>query len=128
LLKNSKVAFRKTDDPAEVAAEYLERGEIVGWFQGRMEFGARALGNRSILANPVFPGMKDKVNGEVKYRESWRPFCPSLIEEALESYIVNPNEASYMTIAYHASQSLEGPCPSVVHVDDNPPSIGKVAY
>lgn len=73
-LTNCKVEFEKTDDPAREYASLIEQGKIVAWFQDRMEFGPRALGNLSILANPVSPGIKDKVNAEAKFRESWRPF------------------------------------------------------
>ncbi len=116
-LKNCKVPFVRLDDPAAEAARLLAQGNIVAWFQGRMEFGARALGNRSILANPVIPAMRDKVNNEVKYRESWRPFCPSMTDTAADRYIDGVNEASTMTVAYHMRDSQKVKLPSIVHVD-----------
>ena len=116
-LTNCKVEFQETDDPAREAANLIEQGKIVAWFQGRMEFGPRALGNRSILANPISPGIKDKVNAEVKYRESWRPFCPSIIAEERKSYIENPNESAFMIVAYKVHESVAEKIPSVVHVD-----------
>ena len=64
----------------------LKKGDIVGWFQGKMEFGARALGNRSILANPTLSDMKDKINKYVKFREEFRPFAPAVIEEDANKY------------------------------------------
>jgi carbamoyltransferase len=64
-------------DPAKTAAQLLNEGEILGWFQGRMEFGPRALGSRSIIADPRDPEMNSKVNNAVKFREWWRPFAPS---------------------------------------------------
>jgi carbamoyltransferase len=82
-----------------------------------MEFGARALGNRSILANPIVPGIKDKVNNQVKYRESWRPFCPSFIQEAAGKYIENINESAFMTVAYPVRESAREKLDSIVHVD-----------
>ncbi len=117
LLKNTKVSFKKLSDPSQTAAELLEEGKIISWFQGQMEFGARALGNRSILANPAFPDMKIKVNDEVKYRENWRPFCPSMTAEAKNDYLVNPNEASFMIVAYHLQEEKKKALPAIVHVD-----------
>ena len=117
-LDNCKVSYRSSSNPAEDAAELLAQGKIVGWFQERMEFGARALGARSILANPAIPEMKDKVNAEVKYRESWRPFCPSMIESASDEYLVDANEASFMIVAYEGTPYLKQHLPAVVHVDD----------
>ncbi|MBI3126057.1 MAG: hypothetical protein HYZ11_00445 [Candidatus Tectomicrobia bacterium] len=117
LLRNSKLRFDKLDDPAGEAARLLEEGNIIAWFQGRMEFGPRALGGRSILASPVFPNIKDKVNAQVKYREAWRPFCPSLASERKEDYLDGPNEASFMIVAYPIKPSVAGAVPSIVHVD-----------
>jgi carbamoyltransferase len=116
-LKNCKLSFMESNDPADEAARLLEEGQIIGWFQGRMEVGPRALGNRSILANPVLPTIKDKVNTEVKYREAWRPFCPSLVGEVKENYIRQPNEASFMIVAYYIQEAMWNQIPSVVHVD-----------
>ncbi len=116
-LTQCKVGFRQVDDPALEAADLLEQGKIIAWFQGRMEFGARALGGRSILANLLFPGIKERVNGEVKYRESWRPFCPSMAAEAAADYIEAPNEARFMTVAYRATESARKKLPAIVHVD-----------
>jgi len=117
VLKNCKISFNETDNPAEDAAKLLEEGKLVAWFQDRMEFGSRALGARSILANPTISGAKEKVNSEVKYREGWRPFCPSMIEEVKQDYLEDPNEASFMIVAYHAKDSMKQALPSVVHVD-----------
>jgi carbamoyltransferase len=99
------------------AAKLLKEGKVIAWFQGRMEFGPRALGNRSILANPTLPNMKDKVNNEIKYRESWRPFCPSITEETKNDYIQNPNEASFMMVAYEMQESMKERLKSIVHID-----------
>ena len=109
--------YEETDNAAASAAKLIAEGKIVSWFQGRMEYGARALGNRSILANPISPDIKDKVNDRVKYRESWRPFCPSLAAESVETYIADPNEASFMIVAYHIREEMSAMLPSVVHVD-----------
>ena len=116
-IENSKLSYRSVNDPAEEAAKLLAEGKIAAWFQGRMEIGARALGNRSILANPAFPDMKKKVNVEVKYREDWRPFCPSLIDEARDDYIEDANEAAFMIVAYNMNAAKAQELPAVVHVD-----------
>ena len=116
-LTNCKLDFRRTDNTADEAAALIEQGKIIGWFQGRMEFGPRALGGRSILANPVFPDIKDKVNEQVKYRESWRPFCPSMIYEKRDDYLADANEASFMIVAYHLKEDMKEKIPCIVHVD-----------
>lgn len=128
-LKQCKVNFRQTDDPALEAADLLEDGKIVAWFQGRMEVGARALGGRSILANLLVPGIKDRVNAEVKYRESWRPFCPSMTAEAAGDYLQAPNEARFMTVAYRSTESAVKKLPAIVHVDGTmrPQTVGAEA-
>ncbi|MGB8456127.1 MAG: carbamoyltransferase N-terminal domain-containing protein, partial [Candidatus Acidiferrum sp.] len=77
-LRTYKLRYTRASDAAAIAAELLSNGKILGWFQGRMEFGPRALGNRSILADPRDPEMNAKVNNAVKFREWWRPFAPSL--------------------------------------------------
>lgn len=116
-LNNCKLKYREVSDPSLTAAQLLNEGKILAWFQGGMECGARALGNRSILANPIFPEMKDKVNNQVKYRESWRPFCPSLIDDVKDKYIEEVNEASYMIVAYHMKEKMQKELPALVHVD-----------
>jgi carbamoyltransferase len=116
-LRQTKVNFRTVDDPALEAADLLEQGKILAWYQGRMEFGARALGGRSILANLLVPGIKDRVNAEVKYREGWRPFCPSMTHEAAADYLEGPNESRFMTVAYRATPSAMKNLPAIVHVD-----------
>ncbi|MDD5617543.1 MAG: carbamoyltransferase C-terminal domain-containing protein [Candidatus Omnitrophica bacterium] len=116
-LKDCKLDFIKVDKPDVEAARLLQEGKIIGWFQGRMELGPRALGDRSILANPRLSGIKDRVNKEVKYRENWRPFCPSILDEEKNNYIKNPKEASFMTIAYDMKEEKKKELNSVVHID-----------
>ena len=117
LLNNCKLNFRETENPAGAASKLLEEGKIVAWFQGRMEFGPRALGGRSILANPLIRDMKDRVNAEVKYRESWRPFCPSILDDVKEAYMENAAEAPFMIVAYHIQENKRSDVGGVVHVD-----------
>jgi carbamoyltransferase len=117
-LTNCKIEFRTSTDPAGDGASLLEQGKIISWFQGRMEFGPRALGNRSILGNPAIAGMGDRVNKDVKYREPWRPFCPSMLEDVKDDYIDDASLAPFMIVAYRATDRLKQQLPSVVHTDD----------
>jgi carbamoyltransferase len=82
-----------------------------------MEVGARALGNRSILASPLVPDMKDKLNREVKHRENWRPFCPSLPVDDYRTYFDHGPDSDYMILAYPVRPEFRDQVPSVVHVD-----------
>lgn len=113
-----KLNYSKLDNPSKKAAELLNEGNIVGWFQGRLEFGARALGNRSILANPTIKDMKNIINAQVKFREPFRPFAPSMIIEALDQYILNGEESPFMILAYEVQEGISDKLPSVVHVDN----------
>lgn len=112
-----KVSYRHVDAIEEEVARLIADGNIVAWHQGRMEFGSRALGGRSILANPAVPDMHDVVNKRVKFREPWRPFCPSLLDEVKADYLENPQEAPFMIVAYQANPHRRSQIPAVVHVD-----------
>src|SRR5262249_19213247 len=81
-LERYHLTFRKPNDVAATTAEFLASGKVVGWFQGRMEFGQRALGGRSILADPRDAGMKDRINAAVKYREAVPPFAAAILAQA----------------------------------------------
>lgn len=116
-LNESKVSYRKSKNICLEVAEKISKGKIVGWFQGRMEVGARALGNRSILASPLISDMKTKVNLEVKHRENWRPFCPSMKEEVYYKYINASTESPYMIMAFPVNKEVSSDIPAVVHVD-----------
>jgi carbamoyltransferase len=116
-LESLRLPFRRVEDPAAEAAELLARGEIVAWFQGRMEWGPRALGNRSILGHPGRVGTADEINERIKYRERWRPFCPSILE-AHASEILNTKHASpFMTYGFAVNPAWRARIPEVVHVD-----------
>jgi carbamoyltransferase len=82
-----------------------------------MEFGPRALGNRSILGNPSHAGMADRINAQIKYRERWRPFCPSLLDTAATDIIQSDHPAQYMTIAFDVADKWRSRIPEVVHKD-----------
>lgn len=98
-------------------AELLAAGKIVAWFQGRCELGPRALGARSILANPGMPEMKDKVNREVKWREPWRPFAPSIRKEKAGRYVKSLVDSPFMIVAFDATEEGKKAIPAAVHVD-----------
>lgn len=106
ILKEAKIKYEKSENIAKDIAIEINNGKIVAWCQGRMELGPRALGNRSILANPSIPGMKDKINNEVKHRETWRPFAPSVLEEEAEKYFENyiPNPFMLITLTVKADK------------------------
>ena len=98
-------------------AERLAQGKIVGWFQGRMEWGARALGNRSILADPRRADMREIINTKIKFREKFRPFAPSILEEALDDYFVGAVPDPFMIQVYPVRPDKRGVIPAVTHVD-----------
>lgn len=101
----------------EAAARLLAEGKIVGWIQGRAEFGPRALGNRSILADPRQPGMKDRINSRVKYRENFRPFAPAILHEHGHAFFENYQESPYMERTLRFRPETVARVPAVVHVD-----------
>jgi carbamoyltransferase len=115
----TNVRHEEISDVASYAAHKVVENKIVGWYQGQMEFGPRALGSRSILANPMNPDMKDIVNNKIKFREQFRPFTPSILEEDLPQYFKGKMKVSpYMTITYDAKQGVSEIIPSVIHVDN----------
>ena len=112
-----KIRASPVSDPACVAAEMLANGKILGWFQGRMEFGPRALGYRSILADPRDPEMNAKVNNAVKFREWWRPFAPSMLAEVADQYLESATDSPFMVLTAQVRQDMRNVIPSVTHVD-----------
>lgn len=106
------------DDPAMVAAEFLAEGQIVGWYQGRSEFGPRALGHRSILANPCRADMKDQINTRVKFREEFRPFAPSVIEDRCREIFEMDEPSPYMTVAFNVRDGWGDRLPATTHIND----------
>jgi carbamoyltransferase len=105
------------DSIAKRAAELLSQGKIIGWVQGRAEFGPRALGNRSILADPRPADMKDKINAMIKFREEFRPFAPSILHEHGERYFIHYQESPYMERTLTFRDEVREKVPAVVHVD-----------
>jgi carbamoyltransferase len=116
-LRTYKLRYKRLTDPAAAAAELLSQGKILGWFQGRMEFGPRALGNRSILADPRDPEMNAKVNNAVKFREWWRPFAPSFKKEAAGDYLESATDSPFMIVTAQVRPEKRNIIPSVTHVD-----------
>jgi carbamoyltransferase len=116
-LTTYKIRHTRVGDPAKAAAELLANGKILGWFQGRMEFGPRALGSRSILADPRDPQMTEKVNNAVKFREWWRPFAPSMLAESATDYVESANDSPFMVLTAQVRPEKRGVIPAVTHVD-----------
>jgi carbamoyltransferase len=105
------------DDLVDGTAREIAAGKIVGWFQGRMEFGPRALGNRSILADPRRTGMKDILNQRIKYREPFRPFCPSILAERAGEFFETDYPSPFMVVAYRIREEKRAAIPAVTHGD-----------
>jgi carbamoyltransferase len=116
-LRTYKLPYTRLDDPPATAAEFLSRGKILSWFQGRMEFGPRALGNRSILADARDPEMNAKVNNAVKFREWWRPFAPSLKKEAASEFLESATDSPFMILTAQVRAEKRAVIPAVTHVD-----------
>jgi carbamoyltransferase len=98
-------------------ARRIEAGDVVGWFQGRMEFGPRALGNRSIVVDPRRPEMKDVLNARIKHREPFRPFAPSILAEATGEWFVQAYPSPFMVLVYDVRPEKRELIPAVTHVD-----------
>jgi len=117
ILDERKISYSYHDDIEQKTAQLLADNKIVAWFQGRMESGPRALGNRSILMSPLRAENKDIINACVKYREAFRPFTPSLIYEKAEDYLVNAREEFFMVTSFIARNEVKNRIPAVIHVD-----------
>jgi carbamoyltransferase len=101
----------------ETTAKHIANGKIVGWFQGRVEWGPRALGQRSILADPRRPEMKEILNRRIKHREIFRPFAPSILEEATGDFFEKTHPSPFMTFAYNVRPEKRSVIPAPTHVD-----------
>src|SRR5205814_9796334 len=110
----------RLDDDALFAlvAERISEGDVVGWFQGRMEFGPRALGHRSIVADPRSDSMKDVLNERIKHREPFRPFAPSILAERAADWYEQAYPSPFMVLVYKTAADKRDKVPAVNHVDD----------
>lgn len=126
LLEKYKLYFVETNDPAKSGADAIADGKIIGWFQGRLEMGPRALGNRSILADPRLIGMNDKVN-LIKQRELWRPLAPSIMQEYASEVFEENFESPYMLYTFKIKKDYQKKIPAVCHVDgtSRPQTVSK---
>src|SRR5205807_3663115 len=105
------------DDLLQRTAQAIADGKVVGWFQGRMEWGPRALGNRSILSDPRRADMKEILNAKIKRRESFRPFAPSILEEAVLDWFEEDDSVPFMTQVFQIREEKGALIPAVTHVD-----------
>lgn len=119
-LRKANLSFRKLErEPLlEAVAEQIAAGNVVGWFQGKMEWGPRALGNRSIVAHPGLPNMKDVLNARIKHREWFRPFAPSILVERQNEYFENDHPSPFMLHVYKIRPEKRAQLCAVTHVDD----------
>lgn len=115
--KYTSRTFEDETQLCRATAQLIANGNVVGWFQGRMEWGARALGNRSILADPRRADMRDLINTKIKFREKFRPFAPSVLEEALNEYFVNAAPDPFMQQVYPVQEAKRSLLPAITHVD-----------
>jgi len=116
-LTHAGLKFDRADDVTQETARILARGAVVAWFQGAMEAGPRALGQRSILADPRSTSSRDRVNELVKHRELWRPLCPSVPYDEAAKCFIKYTDSPFMTVTFEASPWLRANAPAVVHVD-----------
>ena len=116
-IKECKLNAEYHEDICSEAAKLLRAGNILGWFQGNMEIGPRSLGNRSILADPTIPGMKDKINADVKHREAYRPFAPSCTVEDKGKFFEIEVEDPFMLKVCYVKPEARSLLPAITHVD-----------
>ena len=109
--------FKDADHTVAVTAQLIEAGNVVGWYQGRSEWGPRALGNRSILANPLIPSMKDTINKKIKKRESFRPFAPSVLREEVSRFFEQDLDSPFMMHVVKFKAEYLNKFPAVTHID-----------
>ena len=119
-IAESGCAVTRFKDEAELideASSRIEDGQVVGWFQGKMEWGPRALGNRSILGDPRRADMKDIINNKIKRRESFRPFAPSVLREYVQDWFTQDGDVPYMAMVFPIRPEQRARIPAVTHVD-----------
>jgi len=112
------IRFERVQNVTAAAAQLLADGKVIAWFQGGCEFGPRALGNRSILADPRLKGVKQHINGKIKFREDFRPFAPAILLEQVSGYFHFEGESPYMIMTAKVKEEWKDTIPDVVHLDD----------
>lgn len=117
ILDNTGVKYSYTDDICGKSSDLLSDGQVIGWFQGKMEFGPRALGSRSILANPCIKNINNIVNDKVKFRELWRPFAPSILNSEKDKYFKDASESPYMLKTASFKEEYRNKFPGITHID-----------
>lgn len=116
-LHPNKPDYQLIDQVPQKIAALLAEGHPVAWFQGRMEFGPRALGGRSILGCPSAPGVANRINEQIKFRERWRPFCPSMLDRVAPQMFKIDHPAPFMTFTFEVNDEWKNRVPEVVHED-----------
>ena len=119
-LERYKLSYKELNrqELLEATSEEVKNGNVIGWFQGKMEWGPRALGNRSILAHPGFPNMKDILNARIKHRESFRPFAPTVLQERQSELFEQDHPSPFMLHVYKIRPEWRGRLSAVNHVDN----------
>jgi len=115
--EGAKVPYKRLNNIAEETADILAQDKVIGWYQGRMEFGPRALGSRSILASPMNALMQQKLN-EIKDREDFRPVAPVVLEEDAPEWFENAGYSPFMLFVYNVKEDKADKIPAVRHVDN----------
>jgi carbamoyltransferase len=117
-LNNINVKYKRVENIEKYAAALIYKNKVVAWFQDKLEFGPRALGARSILANPAMPDVKNILNKKIKFRESYRPFCPSVTLDDFKKYFKGDAQCSpFMNITFDVRDDVKKTIPGVVHLD-----------
>lgn len=117
VLEESRVPYVQTDAVERIAAGLLASGHVLGWFQGRMEFGPRALGARSIIGDPRSAETRDRVNASVKFREEWRPFAPACLVERAHEFFEPASSSPFMILTFTVKEDKRKIIPAVTHID-----------
>lgn len=117
ILNKYKIKYQYLDNVSKEAAKSIANSKIIGWFQGKIEFGDRALGNRSILADPRNKNMKSRVNKSIKYREQFRPFAPAILNEYTSDFFENPQSSFFMERTLKIKKIKRKLIPAVTHLD-----------
>jgi carbamoyltransferase len=113
----NKPVFKQIANTPERIARIMVDGNPVAWFQGRMEFGPRALGGRSIIGCPSVPGVADRINEQIKFRERWRPFCPSMLDTVAPQMLKVDHPSPFMTFTFEVNEGWKERVGEVVHED-----------